>query len=154
MSNEERAERLKAKLSNYKHQYPINVEWGDMDAMGHVNNTRYFYYGEASRLAFLQSLHPEFFNSAPEDLEQSAALAEVSCRFKVSLTFPDSIIVYTGISIIDESEFKLSQLIYSNKLKGVAAEMEARMVSFNYKQKKRAVIEGDFREKLSQYLIN
>ncbi len=55
MSNEARAERLKAKLSNYKHQYPINVEWGDMDAMGHVNNSRYFYYGEASRLALLVS---------------------------------------------------------------------------------------------------
>jgi acyl-CoA thioester hydrolase len=33
-----------------KHETAISVRWGDMDAMGHVNNTIYFRYFEIARL--------------------------------------------------------------------------------------------------------
>lgn len=35
---------------------PLSVRWGDMDAMGHVNNAKYFSYFEAVRMAYLQEL--------------------------------------------------------------------------------------------------
>ena len=38
------------------HQMPITVRWGDMDAMGHVNNTVYFRYLERVRLDWLRGL--------------------------------------------------------------------------------------------------
>jgi uncharacterized protein len=37
----------------FTHQLVIPVRWGDMDAMGHVNNTVYFRYIESARLEWL-----------------------------------------------------------------------------------------------------
>ena len=34
----------------------IPIRWGDMDAMGHVNNTIYFRYMETSRIDWCRSI--------------------------------------------------------------------------------------------------
>ena len=39
------------------HEMLIPIRWGDMDAMGHVNNTVYFRYFEVARLDWLQRIH-------------------------------------------------------------------------------------------------
>jgi len=39
-------------LSPFPSVTPIDVAWGDMDAFGHVNNTRYFRYFETARIAY------------------------------------------------------------------------------------------------------
>ncbi len=36
--------------------WPQTVRWGDMDAMGHVNNAIYFQYMESARVAFFERL--------------------------------------------------------------------------------------------------
>ena len=40
------------------HTERIAIRWGDMDAMGHVNNTVYFRYMEQARIAWFESLVP------------------------------------------------------------------------------------------------
>jgi len=37
-------------------QFDIPVRWGDMDALGHVNNIMYFRYFEQTRLGWYESL--------------------------------------------------------------------------------------------------
>ena len=34
----------------------ITVRWGDMDAIGHVNNAAYFTYCESARLGYLEQI--------------------------------------------------------------------------------------------------
>ena len=38
------------------HQMEIPIRWGDMDAMGHVNNTVYFRYLETLRIEWFRSI--------------------------------------------------------------------------------------------------
>ena len=38
------------------HEMRIPIRWGDMDAMGHVNNTLYFRYMEVIRIEWLHSV--------------------------------------------------------------------------------------------------
>ena len=38
------------------HSLRLQVRWGDMDALGHVNNAEYLRYFEQSRIAWLESL--------------------------------------------------------------------------------------------------
>ena len=38
----------------FVHSMRIPIRWGDMDAMGHVNNTVYFRYIESARIAWLE----------------------------------------------------------------------------------------------------
>ena len=38
------------------HSLKLQVRWGDMDALGHVNNTEYLRYFEQSRIEWLEGL--------------------------------------------------------------------------------------------------
>jgi acyl-CoA thioester hydrolase len=35
---------------------PLTPRWGDMDALGHINNTRFFTYDESARLEYFHAL--------------------------------------------------------------------------------------------------
>jgi acyl-CoA thioester hydrolase len=37
-------------------EMPMPIRWGDMDAMGHVNNTLYFRYLETVRIEWMRSV--------------------------------------------------------------------------------------------------
>ena len=38
------------------HRVRMPIRWGDMDAMGHVNNTVYFRYFEQARIALFEAM--------------------------------------------------------------------------------------------------
>ncbi len=62
------------------------IRWGDMDALGHVNNTVYFRYMEQARIEWL-------FAQAREDGGGYAAgtgpvIANASCTFHEPLVYP------------------------------------------------------------------
>src|SRR5438034_7330251 len=60
------------------HVERIAIRWGDMDAMGHVNNTVYFRYMEQARIGWFDALVPR------EEAWKSTAIviANASCNFK------------------------------------------------------------------------
>ena len=72
----------------------IPIRWGDMDAMGHVNNTVYFRYAEQVRIEWLESLG----FPASKACEQSPVIVNASCTFLLPLTYPGTVEVrmYTG----------------------------------------------------------
>jgi acyl-CoA thioester hydrolase len=78
------------------HTTCIPVRWGDMDAMGHVNNTIYFRYAEQSRIEWLESLG--FFLDAGR--EEAAVIVNASCTFLLPITYPSTVEVrlYAGKS--------------------------------------------------------
>ena len=39
---------------DYPLVYTQHVDWGDMDAFGHVNNVMYYRYVESARLAYIE----------------------------------------------------------------------------------------------------
>lgn len=67
--------------------YQMPVRWGDMDAMGHVNNTVYFRYFEEARVALLERM------GLPFGAERGWVLAHASCDFLRPLLYPAHIIV-------------------------------------------------------------
>ncbi len=40
----------------FRFWWPVTVRWGDMDAMGHVNNIIYFQYLESARIGYFEML--------------------------------------------------------------------------------------------------
>ena len=69
------------------HVERIPIRWGDMDAMGHVNNTVYFRYMEQARISWFDSLVPE------EEAWQSTGIviANASCNYKRAMTYPGTV---------------------------------------------------------------
>jgi acyl-CoA thioester hydrolase len=76
------------------HVMRIPVRWGDMDAMGHVNNTVYFRFAEQSRIEWLESLG----YSLDAGREEAAVIVNASCTFLVPITYPATVEVslYAG----------------------------------------------------------
>jgi acyl-CoA thioester hydrolase len=77
------------------HVERIPVRWGDMDAMGHVNNTVYFRYMEQARISWFEALIPE------HEAWQSTAIviANANCNYKRPITYPGTVEVrlYVGL---------------------------------------------------------
>ena len=47
------------------YEMSIPIRWGDMDAMGHVNNASYFRYLETIRIDWMQSIGCVFWGQSP-----------------------------------------------------------------------------------------
>ncbi|MDI1434717.1 acyl-CoA thioesterase [Polyangium sorediatum] len=65
----------------------IAVLWGDIDALGHVNNTRYFGWLEETRLAYLRMIGVDLSTGA----SQTPVLASTSVDFLRPVFWPDSV---------------------------------------------------------------
>jgi acyl-CoA thioester hydrolase len=63
------------------HVERIAIRWGDMDAMGHVNNTVYFRYMEQARSGWFEALAPS----------TGIVIANASCNFKRPINYPGTV---------------------------------------------------------------
>ena len=50
----------------------VPIRWGDMDAMGHVNNTSYFRYLETVRIDWMHSIGCGFWGQSPNSPSRKA----------------------------------------------------------------------------------
>jgi acyl-CoA thioester hydrolase len=69
------------------HVERIALRWGDMDAMGHVNNTVYFRFMEQARIGWFEAL-------VPRDEAWSTTgivIANASCNFKRPINYPGTV---------------------------------------------------------------
>jgi acyl-CoA thioester hydrolase len=63
------------------------IRWGDMDVLGHVNNTVFFRYMEQARIEWVYGLHPEGDAYA----ETGPVIVNTSCTFLLPLVYPGEI---------------------------------------------------------------
>jgi acyl-CoA thioester hydrolase len=76
------------------HTERIAIRWGDMDSMGHVNNTVYFRFMEQARISWFEALVPQ----AEAWKSTGIVIANASCNFKRALSYPGTVEVkvYAG----------------------------------------------------------
>ena len=79
--------RTVTKALRLAHVEQIPIRWGDMDAMGHVNNTVYFRFMEQARIGWFGALVPK------GEAWQSTAIVIVnaSCNYKRPITYPGTV---------------------------------------------------------------
>jgi acyl-CoA thioester hydrolase len=66
----------------------IPIRWGDMDAMGHVNNTVYFRYMEQARISWFDDLGMQ-----PDPAGQGPVIVNAACTFVRQLEYPGTVLV-------------------------------------------------------------
>ena len=69
------------------HTERIAIRWGDMDAMGHVNNTVYFRYMEQARIGWFETLVPQ----ADAWSAMSIVIVNASCNFRRPINYPGTV---------------------------------------------------------------
>jgi acyl-CoA thioester hydrolase len=69
------------------HEMVIPIRWGDMDAMGHVNNAVYFRYFETIRVDWLHGI-----GGAPNPDGEGPVIVNAFCNFIKQLEYPGEIL--------------------------------------------------------------
>lgn len=114
--------------------YPVVVElevaWGEMDFFRHVNNTVFFRYFESARIAYLERIG---FAAVLEESGVGPILASTHCRFRVPLTYPDSILVGARATEVLVDRFTMEYRLVSRKLGAIAAEGGGVLVAYDYR---------------------
>ena len=64
------------------------IRWGDMDAMGHVNNTSYFRYLETVRIDWMYSI-----GCVPDPKGEGPVIVNAFCNFYKQLEYPGDILI-------------------------------------------------------------
>ena len=71
----------------------IPIRWGDMDALGHVNNTTYFRYLESGRVEWLRSI-----NCHMDAKDEGVVVVNAFCNFYKQLEYPGDVLLKMYVS--------------------------------------------------------
>ena len=124
-------------LALYPVTLTLRVAWGDMDAFQHVNNTVYFRYFESARIAYLEQLQVADFMRGRG---VGPILHSVNCRFRLPVTYPDTVVVGVRVTQLGIDRFVMEQVLVSEQHQKIAAQGEAITVTYDYDQQCKAPI--------------
>jgi acyl-CoA thioester hydrolase len=118
------------------------IRWGDLDAMGHVNNTLYFRYLEVARIDWFQSIG---CNLDPGG--EGPLIVNAFCNFHKQLEYPGDIVVKMYASDPGRSSFESWATIERVDDEGtVYASGGATTVWVDFPKQKSVPLPGWFRE--------
>ena len=130
---------------------PLPLLWGHMDAFQHMNNVAYFRLWESARMLHMTELTSALPPSSSLDVpafhsgtsSAGPILAATSCRFRIPLTYPDTLCVGSSVDLASlgpprEERFSCSYAVFSLQHLSVAAEGSGDIVLYNYQKGQRA----------------
>ncbi|HPA89405.1 MAG TPA: acyl-CoA thioesterase [Quisquiliibacterium sp.] len=82
-------------------QLEIPIRWGDMDAMGHVNNTVYFRYMEQTRIEWFGVM-----GFLPDPAGQGPIIVNAHCTFERQFEYPGTVLCRMFVGAIGRSSFE------------------------------------------------
>lgn len=88
------------------HTARMPIRWGDMDALGHVNNTVYFRYMEQARVEWLTAIGCD-----PDPSADGPVIVNAHCSFIKQLKYPGEIEILTYVGPGGRSSFETIQEI-------------------------------------------
>jgi acyl-CoA thioester hydrolase len=82
------------------HTVTVPIRWGDMDALGHVNNIMYFRYMEIARIGWMNHC-----GYRAEPTSSTFVVANVFCNFLRQFEYPGDVLVSTYVGAVGRSSF-------------------------------------------------
>ena len=123
------------------HEIVVPIRWGDMDAMGHVNNTIYFRYMEIVRLEWIFKVGAYVGGSG-----QGPIVVNAFCNFLRQLQFPGDVRVTMFVADPGRSSFETYHTLERVDQPGLTyAEGGARTVWSDFDAKKSVPMPDWFR---------
>ncbi|MEE4195491.1 MAG: thioesterase family protein [Anaerolineae bacterium] len=135
-------------MREFRHFLPISVRYSDIDAQGHVNNTRFGTYIESGRLAYVKDLGlwdgKDFFNLG-------LIVADVHIAYLRPILFGQGITVATRVAHIGNKSMKFEFQILNETSGDLFATAETVNVGFDYNSGKTITISPYWRKTISAF---
>jgi len=137
------------KINAFYSEFPINLEvdvqWGDMDAAQHVNNTVYLRWTESSRIDFFIKLG---YGISPKDGEAGFILGFQDCKYIFPVTFPDTVIIGARVVEIGKDRIFFQSQVFSKKHKCLAAISNQTIVTYDYSTLQKVDVPDQLKNKI------
>lgn len=133
----------------FRHSITIDIRFGDIDAMGHVNNAKYLTYMETARITYARDLGL-WDGGPPRDI--APIMAKATIEYKLPLNLDDQAVeVYTRVSRLGNKSYDMEHLIVRKRDGEVAAFGLIVVVAYDYRTGQSTPIPDAWREKLLAY---
>ncbi|MGL6071956.1 acyl-CoA thioesterase [Craterilacuibacter sp.] len=127
----------------------IVMRWGDMDAIGHLNNAVYFRYLEQIRIDWLEEAG---FPITPDGI--GPVIAHTACHFKREIAYPNTLHISIELEHLGRSSLKLRHRFFCAEDRDtVYAVGEVTLVWVDYRQGKSVPIPQAIRDIATARLI-
>ena len=90
------------------HEKTFEIAWGDMDALGHVNNSRYFDYFQEARIEWLRTIKIDMTGPT------GPVVIQVSATFLKPVVYPATITLRSSLHSIGTSSVLMDHHLYQN----------------------------------------
>ena len=123
------------------------MQWGEVDAYGHVNNTVFFRYFESARMEYLDRCGcSELYDRA----RVGVILYSTECRFRSALHYPDTVLVGARTLQIESHRFAMGYAVVSRSQDTLVAEGRGVLVWFDYKIREKVPLPDSVRESIAE----
>jgi acyl-CoA thioester hydrolase len=96
--------------NDFRFWWPVTVRWGDMDAMGHVNNVTYFRYLESARVGYFEAI--EWPVRTESGGRQGPVVVSQTFNYRCQVVYPDELEVGVTCQEIRNRSFVLAYGIF------------------------------------------
>jgi acyl-CoA thioester hydrolase len=108
----------------------LPVQWGEMDAYGHVNNVVYFRWFESARIAYFERIG---WLQILRERGNGPILHSTTARFRSPLSFPDTVTATARVTELEPDRFTMRYEIRSERRSGaLTAEGTGLIVAYDY----------------------
>ncbi len=90
--------------------WPVTVRWGDMDALGHVNNTLYLQYVESARIGYFEGIGWSMERFAAEG--RAPMIVSQTFHYRRQVTYPADLEVGVRCGEIRQRSFILEYGVF------------------------------------------
>jgi acyl-CoA thioester hydrolase len=134
-------------LADYPVIIELPVQWGEMDAYGHVNNTVLFRYFESARMAYFERCG---FTASYQRDQIGAILHSTGCRFRRPLFCPDTALVGARVPEVGEDRLTMEYRAVSKTHDETVADGTAIVVCYDYTAGRKAPLPPAVRKAIAE----
>jgi acyl-CoA thioester hydrolase len=119
------------------HKKVFSIAWGDMDALGHVNNARYLDYFQEARIEWLSDLNIRMTE------QTGPVVIHVACTFLKPVIYPATVTLCSKIHSLGNSSMVMDHELYQDEV--LMAQGCSKIVWVDYRQSKSIPLPQVFR---------
>ncbi len=122
------------------------IQWGDMDALGHVNNAVYFRWFESARIAMFDRLGVRPQHGGPV----GPILATTTCDYLVPLVYPGEVTIGVSVTKVGTTSLTLEYGLWRDgDADRLCARASSVIVLVEYATGRKVPISAEVRERIA-----
>ncbi len=127
------------------------VLWGDMDALGHVNNVRYFRWCESARIALFEKLA---WMPGQGAAGVGPILAATTCDFLEPVTYPGEVVVGVRVTRVGTTSVTMEYGLWrAGQPEKLVARGSSVIVLVEYASGQKLPVPPEIRERLALFQV-